>query len=183
MPLSVRRQGSASFVSSGILYFELAFFPLCITLFINYSICSIKTVLRNLYEADESRTRIACQRALPAIFAFFALIGDCSPTSKKVENISKSTADRCFTVLPEQIFVQARQSSRRILVVLSRALTQHGRKSARQNRYVFDFRQLKLLSLDRVFAKTVDKPGNMAYDTYSKNPIWAIGIERSGDHA
>lgn len=40
-----------------------------------------------------------------------------------------------------------------------------------------------LYVLDRVFAKTVDKPGNMAYDTYSKNPIWAIGIERSGDHA
>ena len=48
---------------------------------------------------------------------------------------------------------------------------------------MFDSRQLKLLSLDRVFAKTVDKPGNMAYDTYSKNPIWEIGIERSGDHA
>ena len=52
--------------------------------------------------------------------------------------------------------------------VLSRALTLHGRKSARQNRYVFDSRQLKLLSLDRVFAKTVDKRGNKAYDTYSK---------------
>ena len=48
---------------------------------------------------------------------------------------------------------------------------------------MFDSRQLKLLSLDRVFAKTVDKPGKRAYDTYNKNPIWAIGIERSGDHA
>ena len=48
---------------------------------------------------------------------------------------------------------------------------------------MFDSRQLKPFSLDRVFAKTVDKPGNIAYDTYSKNPIWAIGIERSGDHA
>ena len=95
MPLSVRRQGSASFVSSGILHFELAFFPLCITLLINYSTCSIKTVLRNLYEADESRTRIACQRALPAIFAFFVLMGASPPAPKKAENISKSTSDRC----------------------------------------------------------------------------------------
>ena len=32
-------------------------------------------------------------------------------------------------------------------VVLSRALTQHGRKSARQNRYAFDSRQLNLIVL------------------------------------
>ncbi len=50
----------------------------------------------------------------------------------------------CFAVLPEQIFDQARQSLQRILVVLSRALTQHGRKSARQNRYAFGSRQLIL---------------------------------------
>jgi hypothetical protein len=72
-------------------------------------------VLRNLYEADESRIRIACQRALPAIFAFFVLMGASPPAPKKAENISKSTADRYFAVLPEQIFVQARQSSQRIL--------------------------------------------------------------------
>jgi hypothetical protein len=37
------------------------------------------------------------------------------PAPKKAENISKSTADRCLAVLPEQIFVQARQSLKRIL--------------------------------------------------------------------
>jgi len=37
------------------------------------------------------------------------------PASKKAENISKSTSARCFAVLPEQIFVQARQSVKRIL--------------------------------------------------------------------
>ena len=35
-------------------------------------------------------------------------------------------------------------------VVLSRALTQHGRKSARQNRYVFDSRQLKLTRIEPI---------------------------------
>jgi hypothetical protein len=66
-------------------------------------------------KADESRTHIVCQCALPAIFAFFALMGASPPASKKAENISKSTADRCFAVLPEQIFAQARQSTKRIL--------------------------------------------------------------------
>jgi hypothetical protein len=37
------------------------------------------------------------------------------PASKKAENISKSTADRCLAVLPERIFAQARQSTKRIL--------------------------------------------------------------------
>ena len=60
--------------------------------------------------------------------------------------------------MPEQIFVQARQSSRRILVVLSRALTQRGRKSARQNRYVFDSRQLKEQGLkDKLPGMTEDE--------------------------
>ena len=66
-------------------------------------------------------------------------------SSKKAENPSKSTADRCLAVLPERIFVRARQSPQRILDVLSRDLTQHGRKSARQNRQEFDSRQLTKL--------------------------------------
>ena len=85
-------------------------------------------------------------------------MGASPPAPKKTENISKSTADRCFAVLPEQIFAQARQSSRRILVVLSRALTQRGRKSARQNRYVFDSRQLKEQGLkDKLPGMTEDE--------------------------
>ena len=64
-------------------------------------------------------------------------------SSKKAENPSKSTADRCLAVLPERIFVRARQSPQGILGVLSRVLTQHGRKSARQNRQGFGYRQLK----------------------------------------
>jgi len=66
-------------------------------------------------KADESRTHIACRRALPAIFAFFVLMGASPPAPKKAENFSKSTADRCLAVLPEQIFAQARQSLKRIL--------------------------------------------------------------------
>ena len=43
-------------------------------------------------------------------------------------------------------------------VVLSRALTQHGRKSARQNRYVFDSRQLKEQGLkDKLPGMTEDE--------------------------
>ena len=49
------------------------------------------------------------------IFVFFALMGASPPASNKAENILKSTADRCFAVLPEQIFAQARQSLKRIL--------------------------------------------------------------------
>ena len=48
-----------------------------------------------------------------------------------------------LAVLPELIFPQARQSPQQILDVFARALTQHGLKSARQNRCVFDSCQLK----------------------------------------
>jgi len=64
------------------------------------------------------------------------------PAPKKAENISKSTADRCLAVLPEQIFCSGKAKLEENTAVLSRALTQHGRKSARQNRYAFDSRQL-----------------------------------------
>ena len=101
------------------------------------------TIVVEFNIADESRTPIACQRILSAISAFFVLMGVSPPAPKKAENTSKNTADRCFAVLGEMIFVQARQRPQRILTVLSRALTQLGRKSARQNRQVFGSRQLK----------------------------------------
>ena len=47
---------------------------------------------------------------------------------------TKSVAVRCAAVLPEQKSVQAMKSPQVILCVLPRALKQHGRFSARQNR-------------------------------------------------
>ena len=44
-------------------------------------------------------------------------------------------------VLPELIFVRARQSPQRILDVFARVLTRHERKSACQNRHGFNSRQ------------------------------------------
>ena len=55
----------------------------------------------------------------------------------------KRGTDGCRAVLPELIFVQARQSPQRILDVFARVLTRHERKSAGQNRHGFKSRQPK----------------------------------------
>ena len=63
------------------------------------------------------------------------------PAPQKTKIAQKLSAVGCRTVLTELMFVQARQSPQRILDVFARVLTQHGRKSASQNRHGFKFCQ------------------------------------------
>jgi len=62
----------------------------------------------------------ACQRAFPALFALFALVGASPPASQKPKITRKYIAGRCLAVLPEQKCVQTRKDPQRILAVLSR---------------------------------------------------------------
>ena len=83
---------------------------------------------------SNNKGKHACQRVFSALFALFALACASKPASQKPKITRKSIAGRCFAVLPEQKCVQTRKGPQRILAVLSRALTQYGRISARQNR-------------------------------------------------
>ena len=54
-------------------------------------------------------------RPFSALSAFFSLMGAGPSASKEGGNYLKIDADRCFAVLTELIFAQARQSPQRIL--------------------------------------------------------------------
>jgi len=68
------------------------------------------------------------------LFVLFALTGVSPSATQKPKITQKSITVRCAAVLPEQKSVQAMKSPQAILCVLARALKQHGRFSARQNR-------------------------------------------------
>ena len=68
------------------------------------------------------------------LFVLFALTGVSPSATQKPKITQKSITVRCAAVLPEQKCVQAMKSPQAILCVLARALKQHGRFSARQNR-------------------------------------------------
>ena len=63
------------------------------------------------------------------------------PAPQKTKIAQKLSTVGCRAVLPELIFVQARQSPQRILDVFARVLTRHERKPAGQNRHGFKSRQ------------------------------------------
>ncbi|MDY4254604.1 MAG: hypothetical protein SOX69_02610, partial [Oscillospiraceae bacterium] len=69
------------------------------------------------------------------------------PAPQKTKIAQKLSIVGCRAVLPELIFVQARQSPQRILDVFARVLTRHERKSAGQNRHGFKSRQPKSLRI------------------------------------
>ena len=80
------------------------------------------------------KSTYAWQHVFSALFVLFALMGYDTSASQKPKITRKSKAVRCAAVLPEQKCVQATKSPQVILCVLPRALKQHGRISARQNR-------------------------------------------------
>ncbi len=111
-------------------------------------------------------------------FWHFSPFSSCPPVSKpspqKTKIARKLTAVGCKAVLPELIFVQARQSPKRILDVFARVLTQHGRKSACQNRHGFNSRQLIRKEKNGAAAKAA--PLRLSYCTQTKSPYSTLLI-------
>ena len=79
----------------------------------------VKTGGQVFFEVNRSRPPIVCQCALSVLSAFFCFAGHkARPHQNKAENPSKNTTYRCCTVLPDQIFVQAKPSLKELLSYL-----------------------------------------------------------------
>ena len=76
-----------------------------------------------------------------ALFALFVLTCAGKPAPQKTKIAQKLSAVGYKAVLPELIFVQARQSPQRILDVFARVLTRHELNPTCQNRLGFKSRQ------------------------------------------
>ena len=102
--------------------------------------------------ADGIRTHAARQYHFSALFALFVLTCVSKPASQKTKIAQKLSAVGYKAVLPELIFVQARQSLQRILdVVFARGLTRHGLKPTCQNRHGFKSRQPTVKDRQRTY--------------------------------
>ncbi|MDY4255523.1 MAG: hypothetical protein SOX69_07355, partial [Oscillospiraceae bacterium] len=75
------------------------------------------------------------------LFALFVLTCVSKPAPQKTKIAQKLSTVGCRAVLPELIFVQARQSPQQILDVFARVLTRHERNPTGQNRHGFKSRQ------------------------------------------
>ena len=96
-----------------------------------------------LAQADGIRTHVARQCPFSALFALFVLTCVSKPAPQKTKIAQKLSTVGCKAVLPELIFVQARQSPQRILDVFARVLMRHELNPTGQNRHGFKSRQPK----------------------------------------
>ena len=91
--------------------------------------------------ADGIQTHAARQRPFSALFALFVLTCAGKPVSQKTKIAQKRAAVGCKAVLPELIFVRARQSTQRKPDAFARVLTRHGLNPTCRNRHGFKSRQ------------------------------------------